>query len=88
MKVLTVLGTRPEVIRLSRMIELLDRHCEHVVIHTGQNYDPALSDVFFQQLRVRPPDRHLGIRGASFGAVIGQIISLTEQAMREEPMNL
>lgn len=84
MKVLTVLGTRPEVIRLSRMIELLDRHCEHVVIHTGQNYDPALSDVFFQQLRVRPPDRHLGIRGASFGAVIGQIISLTEQAMREE----
>jgi UDP-N-acetylglucosamine 2-epimerase (non-hydrolysing) len=83
-KILTVLGTRPEIIRLSRVIDLLDRHCEHVVVHTGQNYDPNLSDRFFAELGVRPPDRHLGIRGASFGAVIGQIIAQSEQVLREE----
>jgi UDP-N-acetylglucosamine 2-epimerase (non-hydrolysing) len=83
-KILTVLGTRPEIIRLSRTIELLDRHCEHVVVHTGQNYDPALSDLFFRELGVRPPNRHLGIRGASFGSVVGQIITGTEQVLREE----
>ena len=84
MKILTILGTRPEIIRLSRVIDLLDRHCEHVVVHTGQNYDPNLSDRFFAELGVRAPDRHLGIRGASFGAVISQIISASEQVLREE----
>lgn len=52
MKVLTVLGTRPEIIRLSRVIEKLDQLCEHKLVHTGQNFDPNLSDIFFQQLRI------------------------------------
>ena len=59
MKVLTLLGTRPEIIRLSRVIERLDRVCDHVLVHTGQNHDPALSDVFFAELGVRAPDHHL-----------------------------
>ena len=63
MKVLTILGTRPEIIRLSRVIELLDELCDHVLVHTGQNYDPTLSDVFFEELGVRAPDHYLGVRG-------------------------
>ena len=54
MKIATVLGTRPEIIRLSLIIEKLDRFAENVLIHTGQNFDPMLSDVFFRELEVRP----------------------------------
>ena len=57
MKILTVLGTRPEIIRLSRIIEKLDQACEHLLVHTGQNYDPNLNEIFFQQLGVRAPGR-------------------------------
>ena len=57
MRVAAVLWTRPEIIRRSRVIEGLDRHCELVLVHTGQNFDPALSDVFFDELGVRAPDR-------------------------------
>src|SRR3954470_7311553 len=84
MKVMTILGTRPEIIRLSRVIEALDRTCDHVLVHTGQNYDPLLSDVFFEELRVRRPDRYLGVRADSFGAQIGQIMSGSETALRDE----
>ena len=84
MKVLTLLGTRPEIIRLSRVIERLDGVCEHVLVHTGQNYDPALSDVFFAELGVRAPDRYLGLRGESFGARVGALIAATEELLREE----
>ena len=66
MKVLTMLGTRPEVIRLSRIIEKLDRLCDQVAVHTGQNYDYNLDGIFFQQLGVRYPNHYLGARG-SFG---------------------
>ena len=65
MKVLTVFGTRPEVIRLSQTIRCLDGLCDHILLHTGQNYDPHLSDIFFSELGVRLPDIHLGIRAAS-----------------------
>jgi UDP-N-acetylglucosamine 2-epimerase (non-hydrolysing) len=74
MKVLTLVGTRPEIIRLSRVIEGLDRFCEHRLVHTGQNYDPALSDVFFKELGVRQPDLHLGIRADSASAQIGRLL--------------
>ena len=74
MKVVTWLGTRPEIIRLSRVIPLLDRNAEHVVVHTGQNYDENLSDVFFRELQVRQPDVHLGIEASSFGAQAAQVI--------------
>lgn len=84
MKVLTVLGTRPEIIRLSRVIEKLDHLCDHVVIHTGQNYDPNLSDVFFQELGVRKPNHYLGVRANSFGEQIGQILAASEKVLLTE----
>lgn len=83
MKILTILGTRPEIIRLCRIIEKLDRTCEQVLVHTGQNYDVALNDVFFEQLGVRAPNHYLGARG-SFGTQIGQILSGIEQVLRSE----
>ncbi len=84
MKVMTVLGTRPEIIRLSRILGKLDGLCEHIVVHTGQNYDVKLNDVFFQELGVRPPNHFLGVRGETFGEQIGKIISATERVMLDE----
>lgn len=74
MKIATIFGTRPEIIRLSRVIERLDAVCEHRLVHTGQNYDPNLSDVFFAELGVRTPDEHWGIRATTFGEQIGEIV--------------
>lgn len=59
MKILTVLGTRPEIIRLSLIIQKLDALCDHVLVHTGQNFDPNLNDIFFKQLSIRTPDEFL-----------------------------
>lgn len=84
MKVMTILGTRPEIIRLSRIIPKLDRLCEHVLVHTGQNYDPNLSEIFFDELGIRAPDHFLGVQGRSFGDQIGQIIHNSEEIMRSE----
>ena len=84
MKVLTVLGTRPEIIRLSRIIEKLDRLCDHVLVHTGQNYDVNLNDIFFQQLGVRQPNHFLGVRGDTFGEQIGKIITASERVMLDK----
>lgn len=78
---MTVLGTRPEIIRLSRIIEQIDRVCDHVVVHTGQNYDHSLSEVFFQELGVRRPDHVLGAKG-SFGEQIGTILTQSELVIR------
>lgn len=83
MKILTVLGTRPEIIRLSRVIEKLDSTCQHIVVHTGQNYDPNLNDVFFKEMNIRQPDTFLGAKG-TFGEVVGTILSGCEQIMRAE----
>ena len=80
MKVMTVLGTRPEIIRLSQIIPKLDALCDHVLVHTGQNYRPALSDQFFDELSVREPDRDLGVRADKFGDQAGQILSGCESA--------
>ena len=84
MKVLTVLGTRPEIIRLSLLIEKLDRGCEHVLVHTGQNHDAGLSDIFFEELGVRGPDHHLGIDAPGFAGRIGQILERIEPILRDE----
>lgn len=84
MKVMTILGTRPEIIRLSRIIPRLDQLCEHVLVHTGQNFDPNLSEIFFEELRVRAPDHFLGVQGRSFGDQIGQIIRASEEIMLSE----
>jgi UDP-N-acetylglucosamine 2-epimerase (non-hydrolysing) len=83
-KVLTVLGTRPEIIRLSRVIATLDARCDHVLVHTGQNADPALSDLFFAQLGVRPPDHALGISGARFGHQAGRMFLAMDDLLTAE----
>lgn len=83
MKVLTILGTRPEIIRLSRIIDKLDGHCEQVILHTGQNFDRNLNEVFFEELGVRQPDHYLGARG-TFGEQIGTILAETEKVLLKE----
>ncbi|MBX3119939.1 MAG: UDP-N-acetylglucosamine 2-epimerase (non-hydrolyzing) [Fimbriimonadaceae bacterium] len=75
MKIATILGTRPEIIRLSKVIELLDKHCKHTLVHTGQNYDPNLSEVFFEELGVRKPDVWWGVQGAGYGQQIAEVIN-------------
>ena len=74
LKVVTVVGTRPEIIRLSRVIPALDRHCDHILIHTGQNYDFELNDIFFSELGIRKPDVFLGASGATGAETIGKVI--------------
>src|SRR6266568_3277354 len=83
MKLLTILGTRPEFIRLSQIIRKLDGLCCHVIVHTGQNYDVNLNDVFFQEMGIRAPDHYLRARG-SFGEQIGTILTQVESVLREE----
>jgi UDP-N-acetylglucosamine 2-epimerase (non-hydrolysing) len=83
MRIVTVLGTRPEIIRLSRIIEKLDRLAEHTLVHTGQNFDPNLSDVFFSELNVRAPDHFLNAQGASFGEQVAKIIAGIEPILTD-----
>lgn len=83
MKILTILGTRPEIIRLSRIIAKLDKLCTHILVHTGQNYDFNLNDIFFQQLGVRKPDCFLEAKG-NFGEQIGTILMKIEKVLKNE----
>ena len=83
MKIMTILGTRPEIIRLSLVIPLLDRFCHHILVHTGQNYDSRLSKIFFDELAVREPDVYMGVRAAGFGGQIGQILERSEALFLE-----
>lgn len=82
LKVMTIVGTRPEIIRLSRVIDKLDRHCEHVLVHTGQNYDYELNEVFFSDLGIRKPDAFLEAAGASAAETIGQVIIAADKVMQ------
>lgn len=84
LKIATVIGTRPEIIRLSRVIARLDEHCEHVLIHTGQNYDYELNQVFFEDLGVRKPDHFLNSAGGNAAQTIGNIISSVDQVIESE----
>lgn len=83
LKVATVVGTRPEIIRLSRVLAKLDEHCEHVLIHTGQNYDYELNGIFFEDLGIRKPDRFLEAAGATGAETIGKVIIAVDQALEE-----
>jgi len=83
LKVATILGTRPEIIRLSRVITKLDEHCEHVLVHTGQNYDYELNGIFFADLSLREPDRYLGAAGATAAETIGNVIIMVDQLLAE-----
>ncbi len=86
LKVMTLVGTRPEIIRLSRVIAQLDRHCQHVLVHTGQNYDYELNEVFFSDLGIRKPDEFLEAAGATAAQTIGRVIMATDEAIeRHQP---
>jgi UDP-N-acetylglucosamine 2-epimerase (non-hydrolysing) len=84
LKVLTVLGTRPEIIRLARVMHLLDQHTDHVLVHTGQNSDYHLNEVFFQDLQVRPPQHYLNICRDSLGRILGEVLIKSEEVFRQE----
>ena len=84
LKIVTVVGTRPEIIRLSSVIKLLDTHTELVLVHTGQNYDYELNEVFFEDLGLRPPNHFLEADTSSLGTALGTIISGTEKVLQEE----
>jgi len=88
LKVVTILGTRPEIIRLSRIIPLLDEATEHTLVHTGQNYDPSLSDVFFTDLAVRKPDVYMGVRGGMAEQIAGVLTHSEEILKRVMPDRL
>ncbi|MDD9179634.1 MULTISPECIES: non-hydrolyzing UDP-N-acetylglucosamine 2-epimerase [Aliivibrio] len=83
LKVMSVVGTRPEIIRLSRVLAKLDEHCEHILVHTGQNYDFELNEVFFNDLGVRKPDYFLDAAGKNAAETIGQVIIKVDQALEE-----
>lgn len=83
-KVMTIIGTRPEIIRLSRIIILLDKHLNHVLVHTGQNYDYELNEVFFKDLGLRKPDHFLNVDTTTLGTSVGDIIKKSEIVMKQE----
>ena len=84
LKVVTIVGTRPEIIRLSRLIPKLDQYTDHVLVHTGQNSDPMLNDVFFDDLELRKPDYFLGVDTSSMGSVMGDTIKKSEEVLLKE----
>ncbi len=84
LKVVSVVGTRPEIIRLSRVLAKLDDYCEHVLVHTGQNYDYELNQIFFEDLGVRKPDHFLNAAGATGAETIGKVVIAVDQVLAEE----
>jgi UDP-N-acetylglucosamine 2-epimerase len=84
MKVMTIVGTRPEIIRLARVIDRLDRTVDHVLVHTGQNYDHGLSQVFFDDLELRRPDHYLAVDTSSLGSVLGGTLQGVEAVIAQE----
>lgn len=84
LKVMTVIGTRPEIIRLSRVIAVLDAHCDHCLVHTGQNYDYELNEIFFQDLQIRKPNYFLNTAGASSVETIGNVLIAMDRLLATE----
>lgn len=84
LRVMTVVGTRPEIIRLSRVLARLDEHCEHVIVHTGQNYDYELNQIFFDDLGIRKPDHFLNAAGGSAAETIGKIVATVDGVLVSE----
>lgn len=83
LKVMTVVGTRPEIIRLSRVMAALDEYCEHILVHTGQNYDFELNEIFFQDLGIRKPDHFLSAAGATGAETIGNVIIAVDKVLAD-----
>ena len=84
LKVVSVVGTRPEIIRLSRVMVKLDQYCNHVIVHTGQNYDYELNDIFFDDLEIRRPDKFLDAAGGSSAETIGKVIIAVDSMLAQE----
>jgi UDP-N-acetylglucosamine 2-epimerase len=84
LKVMTIVGTRPELIKMSRVIAEFDKYLDHILVHTGQNYDYELNQIFFEDLELRKPDHFLGVDGSGPAQNIAQIISKSDEVMREE----
>jgi UDP-N-acetylglucosamine 2-epimerase len=84
LKLMTIIGTRPEIIRLSACIAAFDRYFDHILVHTGQNWDERLNGIFFDELSIRPPDYSLACAGETLGDTIGNIIAATYKVLREE----
>ena len=84
LKVMTILGTRPEIIRLSETIKACDRYFDHILVHTGQNYDPRLNDIFFQELELRQPDYYLECVGTNLGETMGNILAKSYEVIQKE----
>jgi UDP-N-acetylglucosamine 2-epimerase (non-hydrolysing) len=80
---MTIFGTRPEIIRLSLIMKILDQYSEQVTVHTGQNFQESLSDIFIKDLEIRTPDEHFGIKSKSFGEQIGQILVKTDEVLEK-----
>jgi UDP-N-acetylglucosamine 2-epimerase len=84
LKVMTIVGTRPEIIRLSRTMALLDQFTNHIIAHTGQNYDYELNEIFFKDLELRKPDYFFNIDTSSLGSAVGDIIKKSEEILKKE----
>ena len=84
LKIVTVVGTRPEIIRLSRTMALLDKYVNQIIVHTGQNYDYELNEVFWNELELRKPDHFLGIDTTTLGSAVGDILRKTEEILKKE----
>ncbi|MCR5735027.1 MAG: UDP-N-acetylglucosamine 2-epimerase (non-hydrolyzing) [Lachnospiraceae bacterium] len=83
MKLMTIIGTRPEIIRLSAVIKCADKYFDHILVHTGQNYDYTLNEIFFKQLNLREPDHYLNVSGSDLGETMGNIIARSYSLMKE-----
>ena len=83
LKVMTIVGTRPEIIKLSRVMAELDKYTEHIIVHTGQNYDYELNEIFFQELRIRKPDYFLDAAGKNAAETIANVIRKSDELMEE-----
>jgi len=83
LKLMTIVGTRPEIIRLSETIKACDKYFDHILVHTGQNWDYTLNDIFFEELEIRKPDYFLNVAGADLGETMGNIISRSYNLMKE-----
>lgn len=83
LKLMTIVGTRPEIIKMSAIIKKCDRYFDHILVHTGQNYDYQLNEVFFKDLRLRAPDYYLGVVGDNLGQTMGNVISKSYELMQQ-----
>ena len=84
LRLMTIVGTRPEIIKLSEIIKKCDKYFDHILVHTGQNYDYRLNEIFFKELKIREPDFYLNVVGENLGQTIGNILAKSYEIMIKE----